>query len=144
MILNTASVNSIQFCTHAMTFQSINKINRSTPNITAHSTSSPLAVAFRYKRSKPSLAILLINAVLSSQGKCVCVPLVRCVFFRPPTTPQAKRGMGEAEACSLQLCPYSQHLTGMPRCAHRQQQQFEQCKSPVRLRHLQMQPHYLT
>ncbi len=72
-----------------MTFQSINKINSSSPaNITAHSASAPhsdtaLAVAFRYTGSKPRLAILLINAVLSSRGKCACIPLVRSVLLSP-------------------------------------------------------------
>lgn len=144
MILNTASVNSVQFGTHAMTFQSINKINSSTPpNITAHSASSPLAVAFRYKRSKPSLAILLINAVLSSQGKCVCIPLVRCVFLSPHHTTGKERDGGRRGLFPAAVPLFPAPDWG-PRCAHRQQQQFEQCKSPVRLRHLQMQPHYLT
>lgn len=36
-----------------------------------------------------------------------------------------------AEGFSLQLWPYSQHLTRGPRCAHAQQQQFQRCKSRV-------------
>lgn len=150
MILNKAS---IQFGTRAMTFQSINKINSSTPpNRPAHSASNShsdttLAVAFRYTGSKPSLAILLINAVLSSQGKCACIPLVRSVFRSPtpilPATPQAKREYGGSRGLFPAAVPLFPAPDWGPRCAHGQQQQFEQCKSPVRPRHLQIQPHYL-
>lgn len=78
------------FGTHAMTFQSIIKINsRTPPNKTAHSIRTPhsdaaLAVAFRYTWSEPRLSILLMNAVLSSQGKCACIPLVRSGPLSPP------------------------------------------------------------
>lgn len=100
------------------------------PHITAHSASAPrsdtaLAVTFRYAGSKPRLAILLINAVLSPPGKCACIPLVRRVLLFPlhHTTggegaeagwERGVRGGGLAQACSLQLCPYSQHLTRGP------------------------------
>lgn len=113
-----------------MTFQSISKINSSSPpNITAHSASAPwsevaIAVAFRYTGSKPRLAVLLIKAVLSPLGKCACIPLVRSVLLYPIPSPHQQHhlhhatggeGMrGEAQACSLQLCPYSQHLTRGP------------------------------
>lgn len=139
-----------QFGTHAMTFQSINKINSSGPaNITAHSASVPhtdtaLAVAFRYTGSKPRLAILLINAVLSSPGKCACIPLVRSVLLSPhhATGGEAVRGVGWRGWMSRGLFPAAVPLFPAPdhgpRCAHGQQQQFEQCKSPVGPRHLQV------
>ncbi|TNN49017.1 hypothetical protein EYF80_040779 [Liparis tanakae] len=47
------------------------------------------------------------------------------VCFCPPHHHHPRhRGRG-----GLQLCPYSQHLTKGPRCAHVQQQQFEQLRS---------------
>lgn len=139
-----------QFGTHAMTFQSISKINSSSPpNITAHGASAPwsdmaIAVAFRYTGSKPRLAFLLIKAVLSPQGKCACIPLVRSVLlcplpFPPPTTPPSlhhgQRGNRGGESAGLfpAAVPLFLAPDQGPRCAQRQQQQFEQCESPVGL-----------
>lgn len=109
---------------------------------------SPLAVTFV---SKPSLAILLMIAVLSTPGKCAWIPSGQsCSAFAPPQTCIGLRGneqwgeQGRAEA----LFPAAVLLFSTPdqwaRCAHRQQQQFEQCNSPVGPRHLQMHPQYLT
>lgn len=143
-----------QFGTHVMIFQCINKINSSSlPNVTAHSASAPcsdtaLAVAFRYTGSKPRLAILLINAVLSPPGKCACIPLVRRVHLSPPpphstatTTTTTGRGGVRGGEGDTGLFPAAVPLFPAPdqgpRCANGQQQQFEQCKSPVGRKHLQ-------
>lgn len=92
-----------------MTFQSINKINGSAPpNITAHSAGVPcseiaFAVAFRYTR----LAVLLIDAVLPSQGKCACIPLVRSVLLSPHHATGGE-GVGREQRpvpCSCALIP---------------------------------------
>lgn len=131
-----------------MTFQSINNIDSSSPpNITAHSESAPrsdtaLAVAFRYTGSKPRLAILLINAVLSPHGKCACIPLVKSVLQSPPPPRFHATGREGSEGGRTVLFPAAVPLFPAPdqgpRCAHGQQQQFEQCKSLVGPRHLQM------
>lgn len=102
-----------------------------------------VAVAFE---SKPGLAILLINAVLSTPGKCACIPLVRSVLLSPTTHTVGREGAKKKGGRGLlpAAVPLFPTPDQGPRCAHRQQQQFEQCKSPVGPRHLQMHPHYVT
>lgn len=94
-------------------------ITSTTTGVTAHSAGTShrdiaAAVTLRYIGSKPQLAILLINALLSSQGNCACIPLVRSVPLPPRHHHHATGREEGAEDCSLQLCPYSQHLTRGP------------------------------
>lgn len=142
-----------------MTFQSINKINSSSPpNITAHGASAPwsdvaIAVAFRYTGSKPRLAFLLIKAVLSPLGKCACIPLVRSVLLYPIPFPhqqhhlhhatggEGMRGERRPVPCSCALIPSTWPEAQM--CT-RATATIWTMRVPCGTQHLQMQPYYLT
>lgn len=103
-----------------MTFHSINKINGSIPpDVSAHSAMSPQwSCSFCHICGWTETCFLLINAVLSTpQGKCACIPMVRGVPMFPHHAigkVEVRGGVRGTETFSLQLCPYSQHLTRGP------------------------------